>query len=329
MNYDTLLQWVSERGSGSLTSFRQAYDWLTPAGADTDHWTWALQSLQALGHIEVDWDRRRWEVAPSTVATIVGGGGYALLCGARPRWFLRRLGSLATDPDLEHLADSIVLERPVPQDHGPCLRLMTLDEGAEAAEVCAALGVAYSPFAADQLLRLLPSLTDMLRAGRREETSLPGGVFPTRMGLGEPGRPVFAEIPDQDCTVPGAYCMALFDTRRYFYLHRPGDVFEAGRGEVVYAELRRRGRHVLRWDSGDGSLLVPSRFRLPQLYERAAVLRTGLLPGAETIAMPPGPALFLRYRNIDRAFAEYLGRQLGQQLAEPPAEMEADNDSRA
>jgi hypothetical protein len=328
MNYDTLLQWISERGTGSLTSFRQAYDWLVSARPGADHWTWALQSLQSLGHIEVDQERRQWEAAPSTIATLVGGGGYALLCGARPRWFLHRLDSLATDPDLEHLASSIMLERPVPQDHGPSLRLITLDEGPEAAEVCAALGVAYSPFAADQLLHLLPSLTDTLRAGRRAETGLPGGVFPTRMGAGEPGRPLFAEILNQDCSIPGAYCMALFDTRRYFYLHRPGDVFEAGRGEVIYAELRRRDQHVLRWESGDDSVLVPGRFRLPQLYERAAVLRTGMLPGVETIAMSSGPAMFLRYRNIDRGFAEYLGKQLGQQLT-VRKKVKADDDGRA
>ncbi len=315
MNYDTLLQWVSERGEGSLTAFRQAHDWLAPAEALADHWTWALQSLQSLGHIEVDWKARRWEVAPSTIATMVGGGGYALLCGARPGWFLRRLDSLDSDPELAHLADSIVLENPVPQDRGPSLRLVTLDEAKEAAEVCAALGVEYSPFAADQLLQLLPSLTRLLRAGRRTDPGLPGGVLPTRMGAGEPGRPLFEEMPEPEDLAAGAYCMALFDTRRYFYVHGPADVFEAGRGEVIYAELRRRGRQVLRWDESDRSLLVPSRFRLPELYERAAVLRTGLLPGTGTDTSSQSRALLLRYRNIDRAFAEFLARQLGQQLA--------------
>jgi hypothetical protein len=313
MNYDTLLQWVSERGDGSLTAFRQAHDWLTQGDAHSGHWTWALQSLQSLGHIEVDWEARRWEVAPPTIATIVGGGGYALLCGARPRWFLRRLDSLDSDPDLAHLADSIVLERPVPQDHGPSLQLVTLDEEREAAEICEALGVQYSPFAADRLLHLLPRLTYLVRAGRRTEPGLPGGVLPTRMGAGEPGRPLFEDIIDPDHLTAGAYCMALFDTRRYFFMYRNDEVFEAGRGEVIFMELRRRGQHVLRWDETDRSLLVPSRFRLPQLYERAVVLRTGLLPSTEPDARTH--ALLFRYRNIDRAFAEVLADLLGQKLA--------------
>ena len=312
MDYDLLLQWASERGEGSLTAFRQAYEWLAQAEADTYRWTWVLQSLQALGHLEVDWPARRWEVAPPTIATAVGGGGYAILCGARPGWFLRRLERLDTDPDLAYLAPSIVLERPVPQDRGPSLRLVTIDEEEEAAEVCVGLGVQYSPFAADQLLRLLPRITLLIQAGARTETDLPGGVFPTRMGAGEAGKPLFEDMATPQELTPGAYCIALFDTKRYFFVHNDGRAFESGRGEVVYMELCRRGQSIVRWDEPSRALLVPARFQLPQLYERAAVLRTGLLPTAWTDER--SRATYLRYRNIDRSFASLLSRQLFQRL---------------
>src|SRR5260370_29362438 len=81
--YDALLHWISERGQGSLTSFRRAHDWLKaghPATAGAEHWTWTLESLQSLGHVEIDWSARRWQVAPSTIVTMVGGGGYPTLC---------------------------------------------------------------------------------------------------------------------------------------------------------------------------------------------------------------------------------------------------------
>jgi hypothetical protein len=315
--YDALLHWVSERSQGSLTSFRRAHDWLKagqPAVASDEHWTWTLESFQSLGHLEIDWSARRWRVAPSTVVTTIGGGGYAVLCGARAGWFLRRLESLASDPELAHLADSIIAETPVRQDRGPTLRLITIDEDQEAAQLCAALGVKYSPFAADCLLRVLPALTDILRAGRRPDPELPGGVLPSRMGDGDPGRPLFEEVDHSDHVIPGAYRMALFDSRRYFYVHSASDIFEAGRGEVVYAELRRRGRNVLQWNKGDSSLLVPARFRLPGLYERAAVLRTGLLPAVEPSELRLDRSKYFRYRNIDRSFADLLGRKLGQQV---------------
>jgi hypothetical protein len=243
---------------------------------------------------------------------VVGGGGYALLCGARPAWFLRKLDNLEDDPDLRHLASSIVLEHPVVQDRGPALRLVTLDEEDEAAEVCEGLGVQYSPFAADRLLNLLPKLTSLIQSGLRVDGDLPGGVFPTRMGTGTVGQPLFEEPEDPLERKPGTYCMTLFDTRRYFFVLDDARVYESGRGEAIYMELCRRGENVLLWDPAGDALLVPARFRLPQLYERAAVLRTGLLP--MICAHRQSHATFLRYRNIDRSFADTLSTKLFQKL---------------
>lgn len=319
IDYDLLLQWASERSEGSLAAFRQAYEWLARAETEKNHWTWALDSLQVLGHLEVDWSGRRWEVSPPTIATVAGGGGYAILCGSRPAWFLRRLEHLEDDPDLAPLASSIILECPVPQDRSPSLRLVTIDEEEEAAEVCAGLGVRYSPFAADQLLHVLPRLSLLIQAGKRPDRDLPGGVFPTRMGMGEVGRMLFEEMCNPEEKTPGAYRIALFDTQRYFFIHNDGQVFESGRGEVVYMELLRRGQRVLRWDEASQTLLVPSRFRLPQLYERAVVLRTGLLPIICRDELTR--ATYLGYRNIDRSFASLLGRRLHQPsevVSDPP-----------
>jgi hypothetical protein len=314
MDYDLLLRWASERGQGSLVAFRQAHEWLAHGDAETVYWGWTLQSLQSLGHLEVDWDARNWEIAPPTIATLVNGGGYALLCGARPGWFIRRLDSIDadSDPALRFLAKNIVLEQPVPQHGGPSLRLVTLDQESDAEEVCAALGVQYSPYAADRLLHLLPSLPRLVRAGRRDEPELPGGVLPSRMGAGSVGQRLFEEAHDPSDITTGSYELALFDTRRYFYVHKGGEVFESGRGEVIYMELLRRGSNVLRWDEPNQALLVPTRFRLPQLYERAAVLRTGLLPVVKPDQQTR--AKHFHYRNIDRYFAESLSEKLGQKL---------------
>jgi hypothetical protein len=312
MNYDLLLSWASERGRGSLTSFRRAHDWLMGPSASAEHrWTWSLQSLQSLGHVEVSWRRRRWEAAPPTIATMVNGGGYALLCGARTRWLLRRIQTLDEDPALGRLAQSIVLERPVPQDKGPALQLLTLDSDHDIEDLCAALGTRFAAHASDQLLRQLPPLSAILRAGQRGQ--IPGGVFPTRMGDSPPGTPLFNEVIEDLTPSPGAYCTRLYDASRYFYVHTTGAVFEASRGDVIYAELHRQCRHVLRWSERDHTLLVPARLRLPEIHERAVVLRTGLLP---TVGRRPqeGHALWLTYRNIDLNFARHLARGLGQQI---------------
>jgi hypothetical protein len=321
MDYDLLLSWASERGRGSLTSFRHAHDWLAGQHpSDTQHhWIWTLQSLQALGHLEVSRARRRWEAAPPTIATMPNGGGYAFLCGARPTWLLRRIDGLDDDPTLGHLAQSILLERPIPQDSGPALQLLTLESDQDIHTLCTALGLRYAGNASDQLAAVLPPLSASLSAGRRGE--LPGGVFPTRMGDGQPGTPLFSEVVEDLTPRPGGYCTRLYDVARYFYVHTTGDVFEASRGEVVYAELRREGRHVLRWSRRESALLVPARMRLPELYERAAVLRTGLLPQPGHLpGQQPGhrrghgAGLWLAYLNVDLGLASRLAQGLGQQV---------------
>lgn len=330
MDFDLLLSWASERGNGSLASFRRAYDWLAGqhAADSQQHWTWALQSLQALGHLEVSWTRRRWEAAPPTIATMPNGGGYAFLCGGRPAWLLRRIDGLEADPDLGHLAQSVLLEQPIPQRGGPALRLLTLESAQDIRTLCTALGLRYAANAGDQVASVLPPLSAALKVGRRDE--LPGGVFPTRMSDSRPGTSLFSEVVEDLTPPPGGYCTRLYDVARYFYVHTSGDVFEASRGEVIYAELRRQDRHVLRWSRRDGgALLVPARMRLPDLYERAVVLRTGLLPHVGPL---PGQsngraaALWLTYRNVDLALARTLAEGLGQNIqvveddtAPPPA----------
>jgi hypothetical protein len=331
MDHDLLLRWCSERSSGSLRTFKEAHQWLQELGSGQsvasrqialvprrDRWTWSLQSLQALGHVEVDWPTRRWSAAPPVVTTLTDGGGFALLCGARPGALLRRLDGLLRDPDerLRDLAANVVFDLPVPQHGGPALRLLQAPDTHDAQELCALLGIEFVDRAADRLLRVLPRLNELLMPGVRRD--LPGGVAPARM-TGPPPR-LFVDL-DHDTGEPGAYEVRLYDAPRYFYRHSPARVYEGERGAVVYAELRRTDRQVLRYDPSSQTLLVSPWLRLPSLYERAATLRSGLLPHLEEDPRTMGEesartrsTRMLRYVNIDLPFAERLAELLGQRL---------------
>lgn len=310
---------------------RDAHEWLrditgSPPGSGVastqERWTWSLRSLQALGHVEVDWVGRRWHVAPPVLTTLTDGGGFALLCGARPAALLRRLDGLADDPDpsLAGLAGSVMFDLPVRQKEGPALRLLQARGSDDARQLCQLLNIAFVDRAADRLLLVLPRLNELLLPGRRRD--LPGGVAPARM-TEMPDR-LFVEL-DHDPGEAGAYELRLYDAPRYFYRAGTDRVFEAERGAVVWAELRRTGRQVLRYDAQHRTLLVPPRLRLPSLYERAATLRSGLLPQLERVPQPaeagdarPRPMLLLRYANIDLPFAERLAQLLGQDLQHVP-----------
>src|SRR5205823_1228638 len=57
MNYNLLLDWVSERASGSWRDFRNAHDWLSVEDAASYRAKASTTALvlASLGHIEVDW----------------------------------------------------------------------------------------------------------------------------------------------------------------------------------------------------------------------------------------------------------------------------------
>ncbi|WP_166503553.1 hypothetical protein [Modestobacter italicus] len=258
------------------------------------------------------------------MSTLTDGGGFALLCGARPAALVRRLDNIVEDPDprLRELSSNVVFDLPVPQRGAPALRLLQVPALKDVKELCSKLGISFVDRVADQLLGLVPDLNGLLRPGRRED--IPGGIAPAKM-TDLPGRPLFVDL-DADPGEAGAYEVRLYDSPRYFYRHSPGRVFEAERGAVVWAELRRTERHVLRYDAARHSLLVPPRMRLPSLYDRAATLRSGLLPQLEKVEVPAGvervrPLALLRYANIDVPFAERLAGLLDQPLQQlgPPA----------
>lgn len=270
--HDIMLGWVSGRRRGTLEHFREAWTWVF-RDRDPKWWRRSLEGLQALGHVEVH--DNRWEVAAPTVTTLADGGGYALLCGARPPSLVR---TLRVGPHGVELAQS------VPQRDGPSLQLIAYDSEDQLVAVCADLGINFEQRVADRLLALAPTLNDILIA-RRVDDGMPGGTLLSVLGKDLS----FSDEGESRGTLPGAYRHELFRQRRYFYRHGepPNPLFEAGLQEVRYAEMRRlhaeqygsfaKPRH-LEWDEKSRQLLLGPRQRLPLMYERATVLRSGLLP---------------------------------------------------
>ena len=314
MSHELLLAWISERGEGTLASYRSAVEWLR--GAD-EPWTRSLTALQSLGHVDVDWVARRWRAAPPAFAVLDDTGGYALLTGSRPRWLEDRLDALQDDPDPEvrGLADEVVLQEPVRQHEGPGVRYVTYEHADLLRDLADRLRVGYLERPSEQLAQRLPALNELLVSGKGRP--LPGGFAVSRMS-DAPG-PLFRET--EDITKPGAYEFHTYGAHRFFYRHSAADAFEAEKGVVIYAELRRQQRHVLRWDPQHNWLLVPARMRLPLPHDRVLVLRTGVLPDyLDEVRLGPSATRLrdmVRYRHIDRLTATSVARSLGQKLQEP------------
>lgn len=320
--HDELLLWCSERGSGSIDSFRETYLWLEKRkerSCVTD-WRIALYNLQVLGHAEVDWETRMWSVTPPVITTMTNSGGHGLLVGQRPRWLMQRLERLHEDADIEiaSLAQSVVMLPPLSQIGGPSARMVTLGDIEDGRALCESLGIAFVDRAADQLARRLPRLQEML--SERGEQRGPGGVEPQRMSDG--GHDMWIDIEGLGAPpLHGAYRYQRYSTHRYIYwIDMRG--FIADKRTVIYAELSRNERWVLRFNPQRQELYVPKRMQLPHLHARAAVLRSGLLP--QLTALNPQTPLgqqsntehknYVKYVNIDEQFARLLADSLYQKL---------------
>ncbi|WP_141925630.1 hypothetical protein [Haloactinospora alba] len=283
-SWDLLLEWCSEYGNGTFEAFRRAHDWLSERYAPcTGKWSRTLSRLQRLGHVEVDWEYRRWSVAPTVLATL-SDEAHMMLVGARSRRLLERIDHLAEeeDPHLRALAKDIAADPPRPQRNGPPVRMVSA-EGRHAQELCSFLGIGWAPRAAEQLAARLPTLKAMLDEG--QPVTGPAGENPhfLRPEDPEPWQPV------TKAEQWGAYQYEGHGKCRYAY-HIRGTSFIADKHAVIYAGLFRSRRRVVSYDPEHRELRVDARFPLPLLHARAAILSSGTLP---------------RYERSDRAEHSY------------------------
>jgi hypothetical protein len=272
---DELLEWCSERESGSIRSFREAHDWLAgrrTTAAPRDAYL-ALRHLEELGHVEVDHHADKWAVAPSVVAAIEGSGGLAILLGARPRSLMRRLWSLERDPDplVRELSCFVVPDRARSSGAAaPATVVLSNPQDEILERLCALLDIRFEHRVSERLSHVLPSI----------DASLGVGLVPARPPGFEASRMVLRERvefhPVEDDAEPGAYEYVRYGPARYIF--NDGEaLYQADRRVVVYAELRRTGHDVLVYERRPGRMLVPATCPLPLLYSRCAVLRTGHL----------------------------------------------------
>jgi hypothetical protein len=274
---DQLLEWCSAREQGSRSSFRDAHAWCTgderPGAANR-----ALAILETLGHVEVDWAQGGdWAVNPPVLALLRGAGGNALAVGARSpalKERLERRGSL----------------RAVGQRDGPEAWYVSVSTIEELGELALSAGLGAAMDVAGAYSELLPSLDDVVTAGRREVG--PGGVEISRFDRltlrFEPFPWPRGRWPD------GAYEHRGAGPTTYALRLEDDGCSVVDRRTAVHFELRRLRRETgdgqfraFDWSTEGDTLLCDRRTPLPLLQLRTAVLATGLLPQARTLDAHP------------------------------------------
>ena len=294
---DTLLEWLSERGEGSWTQLREAYDWLFPI-TRRERWQtagFAARMLSALGHLEIDWATQHWSAAPTTLTLLPNAGGHALLTGARTRTLIDDLETeIGDSPELFPL--------PVhPQQLAPSAKLIACNSARAARRLADALDIRFSHSASEQLSSMLPPLDARLRLGRSAKAPVGYGVQALDL----------TDLRWRDVESferPGFYRHAAPAGPTFRLVDNDGLTYAVDLARGIYAALSRWGESRLKYmpQSVNGELVVPVAAPLPTLQARTAALCTGLAPEkrAQTFIYPNVP------EHIAAAIAKSLDQSL-------------------
>lgn len=304
MRSDLVLTWMSEVGSGDVHDLRKRITWMAHTeGHDPDRYEvgrW-LRDLSSLGHVEVDWDGRRWAIAPAAGAILPLCGGTAVLAGSRRPGLVEQL---------ETQDVSVYAEVP-PLPEGSCLAApatvyVQADSIEDLEAAFAEVGVRYVGCAARHLADTLPPLQlGQSAVAPAWDTPIESLVISNGLKFRE-GLPPDGDVLCRISVHGGAK-----------YLYRRGQRwFHTNHAHGISWALAERRLEVFRWrgertESNDevGTLFVDQKMALPTLQSRALVLCSGQTAQA---GGTPGTAT---YRNVPRSIAEKVAISLRQTIS--------------
>lgn len=269
VRYDQLLHWLTATGAGGMVAFESACAALGIASAEGQSRR-ILRRLRLLGHLETSADGLRWSIAPAVLTRIVTADGetaYAL-CGARTPATVQAL----------HEAVSVTSHR---QPFGDAPSVVCAESLDATRLIDAGLGRIHVATAALDLARLLPDIDGWLASLQEVYGVRPHAYRVRRWGVAG-----FFDAATADA--PGLYELSSDDGNGRGRNRRPPlSLYHDGTGRwrrgdwygLRYADrLHADGPASGVYNETTGRLALLADRRLPELYERALVLASGLLP---------------------------------------------------
>jgi hypothetical protein len=286
---DDLLRWVSEEGSGDWGKLRDASAYVCNKHGLQRRPSRMASELSALGHLDVDWERRRWSVAVPSLNLVPGLGLWVVLTGSRPHHIDRRFDE-ATD-------DCEVYPVPVAQPPAPAAKLAKCASVEVAARVAERMGAALVVDPARSLLEVMRPVDEVVV----EQTPPPRDEvewFDPNTLRWEPAPP-----PDRD----GLYRMDHHG-RPVYRRRDQGYWYEIDLAAGQFLALKERRAAVVGWrppgreGPPTACFEVRKGVALPTIAERALTVSSGLLPQVV--------AGWWRYLNVPREVATILTEKL-------------------
>jgi len=275
---DTIRWFLNERGQGTWTQMRNTIDMVLEAEQEPAFRADQIaRRLRILGFVEPDFQRNRWSVTTPVLSPLNARSGdrehaYALFGQVEPR-VLERLGEVA---EVQWL--------PQPEHDGPRTIVVSIQPGIDLRDVVGPYGVEVADAAA-RLTAALPLIKTYTRSLISVDDAYNFDLVQSALRrLGRVWVP--ASVND---AAPGFWKLTFggrsgSETHELFRDPITRSWFR-GEREVMFARLGldaparvRSVQFVHRNESGAPALRVRREWRWPDLYERAAILSSGLLP---------------------------------------------------
>lgn len=303
--YQQLLYWLSAVGSGTWETFKKTCQIL-----GLDYPQRIIRRFRLLGHLEISADGKRWSIAPTALVKVesVSGSQEYFLCGQQSEALLQQLRQYATvDLTTQNQGNS-----------PPCVKIpltesQTLESLLEYIRQSSGLVIHAPGNSAENLTEILPTLEKW----KLELAALPG-IVPSLYDWKR-----FDGNDWLDCIFSGETGMYQMwklneresskdtqDNRPLRTLFYDGDTNTWRQGDwygLRFLTLHYNDRKcVAHYDPATLRLAVPYSQRFPEIYERALVLASGLLPSYQKTEQN----LWLIYKNVGPNLAKQLTQKL-------------------
>ncbi len=301
-----LLQWASEMGSGRWGQFRASAEHLARKhGLIKRPWNLARE-LSSLGHLDIDWEARRWSIAKPTLNVVPGLGLCVVLTGSRPYHFLQSFRDAVDDPSVFDFQ----MRQSEPHESAPAAIFAKCANLEVVEKVASRTNARFVVDPSTSLAASMPFLGDQqLVLAAPPDLDLDTEWF-------NPYNVEWEECEDRGDPKEGLYRQALTERRRHLW-HEADRWWKTDLAYGQFRALQGEGQRVMKWQSattngGQSSRLEVRRYvRLPDLAERALTICDGRMPSRGH--RPDGDGhVYERYSNVPEGIYHELARKLGQ-----------------
>ena len=277
--YEQLLYWLSALGGGTWESFKKAC-----ATLRIEEPKRILRRLRLLGHIEFSPDGSRWSTTPIAIVKITSDSNLeeVMLCGSRS---INLLENLKYKTTLE------LIKQPR-EEAPPCVRIQA-DNPSIILNLGEQLSKEFSIINAGEVSKLLASILPELTTWKQSLRNLQG-IVPSLYEW-----ELFDGNDFVSCALPretGMYRMyntKISDRPLHTLFYENGCWFQGDWYGLRFLALQHSGQQcIARYEVETKRLAIPVSQRLPEIYERALVLASGILPKYSNS--------WLLYENVDR-----------------------------